>query len=93
MSGRAATTADGEPELTYQKAIDIARNSEGELEPRLADYLEAALKDIWDRVSRLPDDYILTRDEFAIFNFFIRRFEGSPIAQRAIDRYWRHTGA
>ena len=91
MGGNGVTNVDGVGILTYQRAIDIARNTEGELDPTVSAYLEQAIVDIWNRVNENPDTYVLSRDEFAVFNYYIRRFEESTAAQQAIARYWRNT--
>lgn len=82
---------DGIGVLNYQRAIDIARNSEGELDPSVSNYLEGALSDIWSRVTASPDDYIMTKDEFAVFNFYRSRFDENVVAEQAVARYWTHT--
>jgi hypothetical protein len=82
---------DGLGVLNYQRAIDIARNSEGELDPMVSAYLEGALAEIWHRISRHPDDYVMTRDEFAVFNFYRGRFEKDATAEEAVARYWANT--
>ena len=92
MSRDGATNVDGVGTLTYQRAIDIARNTEGELDRSVKAYLDKAIVDIWNRINQSPDTYVLSRDEFAVFNYYIRRFDGSPVAERAVDRYWRITG-
>lgn len=81
-------SADGVGALNYQRAIDIARNTEGELDPSVSQYLEQAVSNIWGRIQQQPDSYILTRDEFAVFNYYIRRFTGRPEAEQAVARYW-----
>ncbi|KAK5163748.1 uncharacterized protein LTR77_010421 [Saxophila tyrrhenica] len=83
---KSTSNVDGVGNLTYQRAIDIARNTEGELDPTVNNYLEGAITDIWNRVNEQQSTYVLTKDEFAVFNYYIRRFEGSPIAEQAIDR-------
>lgn len=92
MSSKGTANVDGVGTLTYQRAIDIARNTEGELDPTVSTYLEGVITDIWGRVNEQPGTYILSRDEFAVFNYYIRRFEGSAVAEQAVDRYWRATG-
>lgn len=84
---------DGIGQLTYQRAIDIARNTEGDLDPSVTAYLEEAVTEIQRRLDAQPDSYLLTMDEFAVFNYFRSRFQGDA-AERAVDRYWRstHTG-
>ena len=91
MSETGATNVDGIGTLTYQRAIDIARSTEGELDHSVKAYLEVALQDIWNRINSQPDTYVMSKDEFAVFNFYAKRFNGEEIARRAIDRYWRHT--
>lgn len=83
------TKIDGVGILTYQRALDLARNAEGDLDPNVSQYLENALNEIWTNINAQPDSYILSKDEFAVFNFYAQRFEGQEIAQQAIDRYWR----
>jgi hypothetical protein len=91
MGGHQTTNVDGVGALNYQRALDIARNTEGDLDPNVRDYLERALNDIWVRVQHQPDSYILTKDEFAVFNFYIQRYTGLPESEAAIARYWQHT--
>ena len=94
MSGRPnPDVANG---LTYQRAIDIARSTEGELDPAVKQYLDDALASIWSRIEQEPDSYVLTEDEFAVFNFFAHTFDNYPeedkrLAEQAIARYWRVT--
>lgn len=88
-SSTGETKIDGVGVLTYQRALDLARNAEGDLDPNVNQYLEDALNDIWSNINVQPDSYILSKDEFAVFNFYAQRFEGQEIAQQAIDRYWR----
>jgi uncharacterized lipoprotein YmbA len=90
MGGNTTTNVDGVGNLNYQRALDIARNTEGDLDPNVRDYLERALNDIWARIQQHPDSYLLTKDEFAVFNFYIQRFTGYPESQAAILRYWQH---
>ncbi|TKA79872.1 hypothetical protein B0A55_03676 [Friedmanniomyces simplex] len=76
--GGSSTNVDGVGALNYQRALDIARNTEGDLDPNVREYLERALTEIWSRVQQHPDSYILSKDEFAVFNFYIRRTLKSP---------------
>lgn len=75
-------------QLTYQRAIDIARNTEGELNAQVAAYLEAAITAITNNIANDPAFYVMSKDEFAVFNFYRHRFTGSA-AEQAVDRYWR----
>ncbi|KAI0540606.1 hypothetical protein GGR58DRAFT_460286 [Xylaria digitata] len=70
------------------EALEIARDSpEAASHGVIRDLLELALKGIWDSI--LADHrYVMSRDEFAIFNFFQCRFRNSTIAMAARKRYW-----
>lgn len=76
--------------LTIPRALELARNTEGGVDPNIKSYLEKALIEVWARLQAQPDSYVLSRDEFALFNYYRRRFEGSEVAQRAIQRFWDH---
>ena len=89
-SSTGETNVDGVGILTYQRALDLARNVEGDLDPNVTQYLEKALDDIWANINGQPETYVLSKDEFAVFNFYAQSFEGEPLAQQAIDRYWRN---
>ncbi|QIW97904.1 hypothetical protein AMS68_003422 [Peltaster fructicola] len=81
-------TVHSRANLNYQRAIDIARNTEGTLNAEVSAYLDQACSDISDRINAEPDTYILTKDEFAVFNFYRSRF-GGAVAEAAVARYWR----
>nr|POE94312.1 hypothetical protein CFP56_16552 [Quercus suber] len=87
MDGSSPAKVTGVGVLTYQRAIDLARNTEGELDPAVREYLQTAINDIWLRI-QADSNYVLTKDEFPLFNFYIRRFQGHEQAERAIARYW-----
>ncbi|KAI2466658.1 hypothetical protein F4781DRAFT_405006 [Annulohypoxylon bovei var. microspora] len=81
--------------VNYIEATDIldaAREGEETLnQPHLKIILEKALRDIWERILRQPDQYVMTRDEFAIFNFFQNMpldKETAAIAAKARANYW-----
>ena len=72
-----------------QRALDIARSTEyTELDPAHRDLLERALDEIWERIQANPTTYLLTRDEFAIFNFYQDRWSNDHVAKRAVERFW-----
>ncbi|KAJ5808923.1 hypothetical protein N7474_010192 [Penicillium riverlandense] len=72
-----------------RQALERARNSEdGPVDPQTAAVLESAINELWRRIQAQPDSYVLTRDEFALFNYFLDRFRGQPVAQRAVARFW-----
>ncbi|BDD55013.1 hypothetical protein MAP00_000570 [Monascus purpureus] len=77
-----------------RQALERARTSDdGHVDPQTNAILESAIRDLWRRIQRQPDSYVLSRDEFALFNYFRERFRGSPVAQRAVERFWNsHRG-
>jgi hypothetical protein len=76
--------------FTIQRALEIARNSEGIVDPTVSSCLERSLRDVWACLEADPENYILTKDEFALFNYFRHRFTNSNVAQRAVRRFWDH---
>ncbi|KAH9885174.1 hypothetical protein F4778DRAFT_514187 [Xylariomycetidae sp. FL2044] len=71
------------------QALEIARESpEGAKDPIVSNILDTALARIWGRVQAQPENYIMSRDEFAVFNFFQHRFVGNDLAVAATKRYW-----
>lgn len=74
--------------LTIQKALEVARNSEGVIDPTVRDFLERSLQEVWGRIEAQPDSYLLTKDEFALFNYYRYKSATSPLAQSAIKRFW-----
>ncbi|KAI0912061.1 hypothetical protein F4824DRAFT_190092 [Ustulina deusta] len=71
------------------QALEIARDSpEAAGHGAIRDLLESALAGIWDRILADESRYVMSRDEFAIFNFFQDRFRNNPIAMAARRRYW-----
>ncbi|KAI9867120.1 MAG: hypothetical protein M1813_009398 [Trichoglossum hirsutum] len=74
--------------LTIQAALARARDPNQEEDPTVTAFLEAVLADIWRKLRAEPDTYILTQDEFAVFNFFRDRYDTDEIAIAAIGRYW-----
>jgi hypothetical protein len=81
-------------DATVAQALEIARESpDGASDPTISGILEAAISQIWTKVQAQPDCYIMTRDEFAVFNFFQHRFEGNKMAVAARRRYWDNARA
>ena len=79
---------DGE---SVRRALESARNSEdGRVDERVARLLETAITELWRVMQSQPDTYILTKDEFALFNYFRDRFGDSPVARRAVERFWNN---
>jgi len=76
---------------TITQALEFARDSpEGAQDPVVATILETAVADIWRKIEAQPTSYVMTRDEFAVFNYFQDRFAGQQLATAARKRYWDH---
>lgn len=70
-------------------ALEIARESaEGAQDPIVNFILELAVTKTWVAILAHPRSYVMTRDEFAIFNYFQHRFIGIAKAVTARKRYW-----
>lgn len=77
------------PSSKVTQALEIARDSpEGAQDPEVRSVLEKELEVIWGKIQREPQVYVMTREEFAIFNFYQGRFEGVDVAAAARKRYW-----
>ncbi|KAK6860866.1 hypothetical protein PG995_004502 [Apiospora arundinis] len=78
--------------IRVAQALEMARDCPDAAEdPVVSNILESALVQTWDKVLAQPDSYVMSRDEFALFNFFQCRFEGNKVAIAARRRYWDNT--
>lgn len=76
------------------QALNVARDDhEGPLNPEITDLLDAALEQLWRRVLAQPDSYVMTRDEYALFNYFQSRFVDNKLAIGARQRFWDSSSA
>ena len=76
--------------VTVVQALEYARDSEdGARDPTVRTVLQIAVQDIWDRIQAQPLSYVLTRDEFAVFNYFQDQYQNQQ-AVAARKRYWDH---
>ncbi len=74
------------------QALEVARDSpDGCQDPKLDNILETAMAQTWAKIQAQPDAYVMSRDEFAVFNFFQHRFVGNKLAISARKRYWDNT--
>jgi hypothetical protein len=71
------------------EALEIARESpDGEQDPTIRKILDDELARIWAKVEAQPTSYVMTREEFGVFNFFQHRFKNNEKAIAARRRYW-----
>ncbi|KPM46271.1 hypothetical protein AK830_g394 [Neonectria ditissima] len=90
----AAASARSAQDASVAQALEIARESpDGSSDPTISKILEGALAQIWGKVQAHPNSYVMTRDEFAVFNFFQHRFTGDKTAVSARKRYWDNARA
>lgn len=91
-TGRPATGAS--PNTTTAQALELARESaEGASNPHVVTILERAITEIWSKIQAQPQTYVLSKDEFAVFNYFQYRFVGSEVAIAARKRHWDQVGS
>ncbi|PYI04833.1 hypothetical protein BO78DRAFT_164717 [Aspergillus sclerotiicarbonarius CBS 121057] len=70
-----------------RNALDRARDNQGDA--GTAAILEAAVGKLWERIQNEPE-YVLNREEFALFNYFIYRYGKQPEGRRAVEQFWNH---
>jgi hypothetical protein len=89
--GGTGQTAGGSTVTSVAQALEIARDSpEGAQDSTVVSILESAIAEIWRKIQAQPTSYVMTRDEFAVFNYFQDRFAGQQLATEARKRYWDH---
>ena len=88
----ASSTSSGQGtlnQLSVQEALEIVRNSEERhMDQAALTVIERALAQVWARIQAQPNSYVMTKDEFAVFNYNRNRFLSSDVAQRAVARFW-----
>ncbi|MCJ1270677.1 hypothetical protein MMC22_010574 [Lobaria immixta] len=78
-------------QLTVARALEIIRTSEdGQVPSSVNAVLERTLSEIWHRIQTEPATYVMTKDEFTIFNRYRARFNANRLAQQAVARFWNH---
>lgn len=89
VNGDAHSIDSEDTPASVSLALYLARETEeGERDPSVIEILERAILRIWAKIQREPTTYVMTREEFAIFNYFQNRFRGNRIAIAARGRYW-----
>ena len=67
--------------ITYH--LEKARNEEEPLSGETVTTLEAYVAQVWNKIVAQPDSYILSKEEFAVFNYYQSRYIGDPRAAAA----------
>ncbi|MCJ1295149.1 hypothetical protein MMC34_006710 [Xylographa carneopallida] len=77
-------------QISVLKALELVRNSEtGEVHPGVDATLDREVKQIWSQIKTNPD-YVMNKDEFAVFNYFQDRYKGEDLARKAVARFWNN---
>ena len=77
--------------MTVAKALDIIQNNEdGQHSAAVNAVLERAAGEIWHRIQAQPATYVMTKDEFTIFNRYRARFSDRRLAEQAVARFWNN---
>ena len=76
-------------QLTIPEAINIVKQHQhGNVDPAVTSFLARIADDIWQRIQVQPSAYVLTREEFAVFNYYRGFFGDDEVVQQAIRRFW-----
>ncbi|KAA8571517.1 hypothetical protein MFRU_016g00100 [Monilinia fructicola] len=75
--------------LSTSQALDLARTTEeGAHDPVVISILEGEINRIWIKIQTEPATYVMSREEFGVFNYFQNRFRGQELAAEAQRKYW-----
>lgn len=78
-------------QLTVAKALEVAKeNQNGQIPPAVTTLLERNISDIWRRIQGQPSTYVMTKEQFAVFNYYRSRYDNNAVAQQAVARFWNH---
>ncbi|ROT34465.1 hypothetical protein SODALDRAFT_331574 [Sodiomyces alkalinus F11] len=75
------------------RALQTVRENPDNAYPELVHILNEAVSSLWSRLLAAPDTYIMTPDEFALFNYFQHRTLDAHVAREARRRYWDNHSA
>ncbi|XHF96961.1 hypothetical protein AWENTII_000571 [Aspergillus wentii] len=83
-------TSDSVCKPSVKDALERARDhGPGPIHPDTKEILDNAMAEVKQKLERQPDSYVLTGDEFALFNYLRAEFKG-PIWQKAVERFWNN---
>lgn len=78
--------------LTVTKALEVAKEHQpGQVPPAAATLLERHISDIWPRIQAHPTTYVMTKEQFAVFNYYRSRYDNNAVAQQAVTRFWNNS--
>lgn len=90
--GNSHTNGIRRQDAAVTQALEIARESpDGAVDPTICGILNKALDEIMARARAAPDRYVMSRDEFSLFNYFQHRFvDEKKLVVGLRKRYWDH---
>ena len=79
---------------SINQLLEMVRNSEPGQEPATARAeLEEAIRTLWSRIRANSSSYVMSKDEFALFNYYRSRYSSgsdAAISASATKRFWDH---
>ncbi|KAJ6004083.1 hypothetical protein N7499_000147 [Penicillium canescens] len=73
--------------VEIRQALEHARDCRDD--PPTRALLNTVMAELWARMQAQPDSYLLSSDEFALFNLYRDEYTG-PVAQAAVARFWNN---
>lgn len=83
-----ANCASANVQLTTRQALELVRNSE-DAPASAFSALERAISELWARIQASPTTYVMSANEFAVFNYYRSRYT-TPVARDAVARFWNN---
>jgi len=74
--------------MSIQRALEIARESDGVVDPSVTSFLYNSVRALWARLEAAPDSYLMSRDEFALFTYYSQSYTNRSVAESAVRRFW-----
>ena len=81
--------ADRPRPLTVPECLHLINAGEVNI-PEVSATLERALKDVYRRIKAEPEVYVMSKDEYAVLNFYQERFNNDRLFEQAIYRFWKN---
>ena len=75
--------------LTIAQALELAKSSR-EIPNAARQLLEQTRNNAWAKITQHPDTYIMTRDEFAVINYYSAHFKDDQNFKQAVARFWKN---
>lgn len=86
-SSLAPKTRGATTQMTLAKGLEIVKTQDS-VPQAISAWLESELTKLWERIRAHPETYIMTKDEFALFNYYRSRYKENSVAQLAVMRFW-----